>query len=281
MNPSDSTSIPAHPEGRPWRIGGVSYFNALPLMAGLADTPHVQLTLDIPANLAVHLHSGTLDLALAPIHDLLAAPENAPLQLLPVGCIASPHATRSVVLFHDKPLDALRTLHADTDSHTSAHLVQVILKRLTGHCPQLVPLCARKGVPDDAEAALLIGDKTLQQPPTRFAHQLDLGSAWHQLTDLPCVFAGWLARADSPAGLLTNALRERLTHNLAHLESLIQMHAPQAGWEPADALHWLQDTLSYRLGTSELAAITRFHQWLQEDHLLHQPLRGLPEEVGV
>ena len=268
--------IPLHPEKRPWRVGGVSYRNALPLLDGLSH-PHLKIIREVPSVLGDMLQEGQLDLALAPIYDWLAAPADQPLQLIPAGCIASDAATESVMLWTNRPLDQVRTVHADMDSHTSVQLLGVLYQRIFGFRPKIIPWQATQPLPADAQATLQIGDKVMTRPPRTqtWPHQMDLGKAWFELTGLPFVFAAWLARhGDAPyqAALaqLQPFLHHRLTHNLARLPALAVTHA-STDW-PTDKLeiYW-GHTLNYCWNDQKLTTVQLFAQWLYEDGILSTP----------
>src|SRR5262249_40517074 len=117
--------------------------------------------------------------------------------------------TMTVRLFSSVPLERVEAIHADTDSHTSVILAQVLLHKLHGIRPRIIDFDARERVAvsggpaapapalsDWPATVLLIGDKVVTDHPPqgRYTHQLDLGEAWHQLTGLPFVYAIWMCR---------------------------------------------------------------------------------------
>ena len=192
---------------------------------------------------------------------------------MPVGGICCEGPTLTVRLFSRVPLDRVRTLHADTDSHTSVALARLLLRERWGLRPRIVPLDTRGAAPDPSpDTLLLIGDKvvTAAPSPDHYPHQLDLGEAWHDLTGLPFVFATWLAPADADLGTLPDTLAAVRDVNLQRLDALAADHAPRHGWPVALARQYLADILRYRIGPRELAAMQRFGELCEHHHLIDQ-----------
>ena len=174
--------------GTALRIGSVSYLNAKPLIYGLDHSPECELHLDVPSALMAGLAEGRFDVALLPVIDYQRLED---LCIVPSGGIGCDGPTLTVRLFSKKPIDQIRSLACDTDSHTSVALARVILAERYGIRPTFVDL--RRG-DQPVDARLLIGDKVVCEEPPGCDHQLDLGHAWKLHTGLPFVFAIWTAR---------------------------------------------------------------------------------------
>ncbi|MEX0654439.1 MAG: menaquinone biosynthesis protein [Phycisphaeraceae bacterium] len=256
QRPSPAPSTAAH------RLGCVSYLNARPLIEGLEAGPDPQVRFDVPAELLGDLEAGQVDLALCPVVDYFRAAE--PLVIVPVGGIASEGPTFTVRLFSKVPIDRVRVVHADTDSHTSVVLLQVLLHAMHDRRPTLIDYHAREHVAghrlaDAPEAMLLIGDKVVTDSPRAVAypHQLDLGEAWHDLTGLPFLFAVWMARQGTALGDLPARLARQREHNARHIHAIAERHGPAHGW-PVDLAHdYLGRILRYTVGERELEAVRR------------------------
>lgn len=251
---------------RTHRVGCVSYLNALPLIDGLDDEPGVSVRTDVPARLLSDLESGEVDLALCPVIDFFTSESD--LVFVPVGGIGCEGPTLTVRLYSRVPVDQITTLHADTDSHTSVALSQVLLKELFGVRPRMVDYNARERVAEGRieeapEAMLLIGDKVVTGSPlaVQYPHQLDLGEGWHELTGLPFVFAMWLARAGTDLGDLPAMLSARLEANLPQRLLIAERYAEAHGWPSELAEHYLVDVLRYRVGRLEMEAVARFGRY--------------------
>ena len=267
-----------------WRVGCVSYLNSTPLIDGLdisaSGAGGVRVMVDVPSRLLARLEAREVDLALCPVIDYHRAA--APLKIVPNGGICCCGPTLTVRLFSRVPIANITRLHADTDSHTSAALVRILLKRVHGVMPEMIPL--RSGVDATAalgaqpEAVLLIGDKVVTDSPPAvlYPHQLDLGEAWHELTGLPFVFAVWMAHADADLGALPVRLAQQLEHNLGRIDAIARRHAPGHGWPVDLAERYLGRVLQYPIGVEELQAIRVFSQMLDEDGLI-DAARSIPD----
>jgi chorismate dehydratase len=267
------------------RVGCVSYLNAAPLISGLDAVPGVRVRVDVPSALLDDLLAGEVDAALCPVIDYFRAPE--PLKIIPVGGIGCDGPTLTVRLYSKVPIDRVTTLHADTDSHTSVALVQVLLRELFGVAPTVIDYCAREQVANgkiagQPEAVLLIGDKVVTGSPLAvvYPHQLDLGEAWHRLTGLPFVFAIWMAKQGTELGALPQALSAQLERNLPQSVVLAEQLAQRHGWPVDLAAYYLGEVLRYRIGPRELQAIERFGT-LAHRHGLIDTRRALALEQGA
>jgi predicted solute-binding protein len=249
------------------RIAVVRYLNTRPLIEGLERAEGIELTAAAPSHIADMIRSGAADIGLASIVDAVSG--GVPLAVLPVGMIGCDGPTMTVRLYSSRPLEQITHLHADTESHTSIALCQVILRDRLGRSPEIVAFNARERIsasgPEEwPEAMLLIGDKVVTDSPpaVRYPHQLDLGEAWHEMTGLPFVYASWMCRvgeAGSPRIAAAAALLDRqLRHNLGRLEWLIRTRAPEHHW-PGDLAHrYVGELLRYRMGDREREAVERF-----------------------
>src|SRR5215208_6237345 len=177
------------PAGR-FRVASVSYLNARPLIHGLENDPRIELALEVPSKLINRLRDGSADVALLPVIDYQRLDG---LTILPPGGIGSDGPTLTVRIFSRVPIEQVRSLACDPDSHTSVALARILLARRHNLRPEFCDL-ARAGDNDPHQARLLIGDKVVCDEPAGFPHQLDLGAEWKAMTGLPFVFAVWMAR---------------------------------------------------------------------------------------
>jgi chorismate dehydratase len=241
-------------------IGAVAYLNALPLTHGLEAQPGVEVRRHVPSALLAELESGRVDLALCPVVDFQRSA--ADLVIIPEGAIGVRSRALTVRLFARCPPAAVRRVAADTDSHSSVALLQILLSRLGGRLVDVEPLADPTRIEEavDVDAALLIGDKVVTMAPSTaaFPHQLDLGRAWRDLTGLPFVFAAWMADAGTELGPLPQALAEVKRRNMAGIERLAPAWAASRGW-PADlALTYVRDVIDYELGDLQVEAMRLF-----------------------
>ena len=103
-----------------FRIGSVSYLNAVPLTRGMEN----EITFATPARLAAMLRRDELDAALVSVTEVLLHDRY---DILDGVAIASLGEVYSVFLAHKKPLAEAQEVFCDTASLTSVNLLKVLL----------------------------------------------------------------------------------------------------------------------------------------------------------
>lgn len=270
--PAQSPPADPAPSGptarRPARVAAVSYLNTTPMIEGLAAWRDAELITAVPSRLADMVLAGEADVGLVSLADYARAEGN--LSLLPCGMIGCDGPTLTVRVFSAVPPDQITTLHADTDSHTSVVLAQLILAERFGVRPTVRDFHARErlgseGDPDAwPESMLLIGDKVVTDSPpaVRYPHQIDLGEAWHALTGLPFVYAVWMCRADraeDPVVRTAAALIDRQRRrNAMRLDSLVTAEAAKRGWPGDLARRYVGELLRFRVDDRAREAVDAF-----------------------
>lgn len=262
---------------RPLTLASVSYLNAKPLLAGLDREAGLTLRLGVPSELRELLEQGEADAALLPVFDLFDSP--MPLRMLAAGGIGCDGPTLTVRLLSRVPIEEIRIVVLDPDSHTSVALLKVLMG-WWGLSPRYMAWPAEPSKPggerllpeaNRADAVLLIGDKVVTAPrePGSFPHELDLGEAWQQATGLPFVFAAWTIRAESEdaADRLDARLREARERGVAHAGEIAERHAAAHGWPVELARQYLGEILRYDIGPRQIEAIRRFGRACYENGL--------------
>src|SRR5678816_3675751 len=105
-------------------IGSVSYLNAKPLIYGLENHTDLSLILDVPSKLLPGLRDKRFDIALLPVIDYQRLDH---LKIVPSGGIGCDGPTLTVRIFSRVPIERIKTLACDTDSHTSVALARIVL----------------------------------------------------------------------------------------------------------------------------------------------------------
>ena len=243
------------------RVGAVRYLNAKPLTLGLeqgiGDVD--PLCFDHPAGLVERMQAGELDLALLPVVALVDSPE---LQIVPGLAIGCDGPVRSVLILHRVPLEDVRTVALDPESRSSNLLTRVLFARLWqpgGSGPEFVERSdALEEALRSVDAAVRIGDKALGDALPEGWIATDLGSAWKEWTDLPFVFAVWLARPDTVERTLYRALHESRREGGRQLEAIVQDFASDRPEKVILYRDYLTHSIRYRLGSREVEALKRF-----------------------
>lgn len=255
------------------RLGVVSFLNARPLIAGLAEDPRVEMRFDVPARLPDLLDSGQVEAALLPVIDVLRG--QGRYTVLSDACIASEGETLTVRVFSRVPPQRVETLWVDADSHTSVALAQVLWRQRYGRELTLQTSRGPTGPLTRCEAVLLIGDKVVHPRRGAFPFELDLGAAWRELTGLPFVFAVWAGRsgAHPAAGADGLPVQDSFAARDRHLATLLaaardrgverageiaESAGPAHGWPVALARRYLTRCLSFHLDERARAGVERF-----------------------
>ncbi|MHC5025703.1 MAG: menaquinone biosynthetic enzyme MqnA/MqnD family protein [Planctomycetota bacterium] len=237
----------------PIRLGVVNFINTLPLIDGLEGLADVDLVPTVPSLLIDALLAGEVEIALCSSIDYQRSME--PLVVVPAGQLGCTGPTLTVRLYSQSPIESLARVYADTDSHTSVALLQILLREIYAIDPEIVPYDAREHVANRRplewpEAMLLIGDKVVTDSPpaVRYPHQLDLGEAWLGHTGHPFVFAIWMARQSLDAERLHTAfavLDHQRRHNEERIDRMIHDRAVPRGWPRDLAEVYLKERLDY------------------------------------
>jgi predicted solute-binding protein len=243
-------------EPKKFRIGSVSYLNAVPLTRGIES----ELIFATPARLAEMLRRDELDAALVSITEVLL---NDRYDILDGIAIASLGEVYSVILAHKKPLEAATEIFCDPASLTSVNLLKVLLagKKLF---PKFVPL-ENYEVAQEKDFFLLIGDRAIEFQRAPHVHEIfDLGAAWTELTNLPFVYAVWALRRGIENSALRGELRSSKRFGMETLDQIIQTREEFDEDFRRDYFEW---HIQYHLGEDEKCAIAKFCELLHKHNL--------------
>lgn len=260
-----------------FRVAGLSFLNTWPLVDPLLDLAagEVELSLDLPSRLPPLLESGDADVALIPAIEYLRGVGAA---IVPGIAIGSRGPVDSVKLFHDVPAEKIESVAVDRGSRTSVALMRVLLSRLHGVDAELIPFEPGSDDPlGGRRAALVIGDrcfeieKALRGSGRDDVRDLDLATAWREMTGLPFVFAVWVvsrsflataspARRDSLTALLRESARRGMAKSadLAERAFAAGHLGPKGEASVAAITDYFCKSLDYSLGSEQLAGLGRF-----------------------
>jgi chorismate dehydratase len=247
------------PERGKVRVGAVTYLNAKPLVAALAEVaPRAQLVIDHPSRLADALAAGRLDVAMIPSIEYA---RHGGYTIVSDACIACDGPVRSIKLYGRVPVEDIHTLALDEGSRTSAALAVILLAERFGVRPKTQPLPLGAAAGDSAaDAVLLIGDRGLAPSNGRFEFVWDLGEEWSRWTGLPFVFALWIARPGVDLRGFAAALAAARDEGLRRFAEIARREAPALGIAEEDCLSYLRDHLEFRLGPRQRQGLERFFE---------------------
>jgi chorismate dehydratase len=241
------------------RIGAVSYLNTKPLIHTLQKRlgDRGRLTLDLPSRLADDLAAGRLDVALIPSVEYLRGGEDY--QIVSDAVIACRGPVWSVRLLSRVPTPQIRTLALDEGSRTSAAMVQILLAEIHGVRPKTVPLSMESSPEStDADAVLLIGDRAMHPARGVYREIWDLGDRWCRHTELPFVFAAWVARAGVNIDGLAQCLEASRDDGIEQAEAIAASCAATHGLTVEDLHRYFAENLYFRLGPGERLGLSTF-----------------------
>ena len=180
-------------------MGKIDYINASPVYYGLDNDllpDWIEMIPNPPAVLNGMIREEKI--AISPISAAFYGMNHRDLLILPDLSISSHGEVLSVVLMSNHGLDELhgKRLMLTRESATAACLVKLIMAQ-----HRVVPeyttgrLRSLEDLPQDVDAALIIGDAAMTQPwESRFKYRFDLGQVWYEATGLPFVYALWVVR---------------------------------------------------------------------------------------
>jgi len=180
-------------------MGRINYINASPVYYGLDNgllPDWIEMTDGAPSVLNGMIKAEKLEIS--PVSAAFYGMNHKELLVLPDLSISCDGRVMSVVLVSRYPLEQLdkKQVVLTSESATSTALVQLFFAE-QGILPFFTTtrLHCLEDIPDNTDAALVIGDAALTQPWERtFEYRIDLGELWQQLTGLPFVFALWVVR---------------------------------------------------------------------------------------
>jgi chorismate dehydratase len=242
----------------PLRIGCVKYLNARPLIRGWLG----RVDFDHPSNLCRKLARGDLDVALVSSLEYLRQPIY---RIVDGVSISACGPVYSVVLAHERPLDAISVIERDTASQTSLVLLELLLRKR-----KIAPQIVRAGAPvaNATPAKLLIGDQAIQfrtKQGAKFEYW-DLAQAWHEMTGLPFVFALWLVRPEvNSPNEIADRLRRIRDENLRKIDDLI---AAETDVSAAFCRKYYCEHLCFDFGQKEKDGLREFHRLCRANAIL-------------
>ncbi len=250
------------------RLGRISYLNVLPIYLPLENGlgAGVHMVSGSPAELNKRMAAGELDIsAVSSIEyarrwqDYLLVPN------LAIGCRGP---VQSVLLLSQRPPEELdgKTVLVSSQTHTSAALLQLLLKRIYGQEPVYAVGDAASALQagDRPAAILAIGDEALQlRRMEEYPHRLDLGQAWAEWTGKPFIFGVWVASKKSmeqrPEMIRQSCrlLQRAKGVGLANIDRIASIAAETSGLSLPETLSYFSG-LSYDLDTQSQEGLSLF-----------------------
>ena len=244
------------------RIGSVPYLNSKVLIYGLPkSSPKFTLECHVPSILARKLRQGELDIALVSSIEYY---RNLDCVILPNFSVSGHREMWSVKLFHRVPLQSARRVGLDPSSETTNALLQIILHEKLALGIELVRLSPDEDplARQDLDGFLKIGDPCLSMATPPGYEAMDLTAEWSQFTNLPFVFALWLARRGVDLENVNQNLYMAKQEGLRHTEDIAKVEGPRLGLDIIKAKTYISKIVHYDLGRAELGGLDLFRRYL-------------------
>ena len=203
------------------KVGAVSYLNTKPLVYAFengAMVDEMELIFDYPSKVAQMLINNEIDIGLVPV---AVIPQVTNAQIVSSFCIGATNPVASVCLFSKVPIQDIESVILDYQSRTSVALLKILLKDFWKITPNFIASDAEfENQINGTTAALIIGDRALIQLK-HFPFVYDLAEAWQKMTNLPFVFAAWVANKPLPETFIAS-FNLSIKDSLAQVDTIIE-----------------------------------------------------------
>ncbi|MEO8085644.1 MAG: menaquinone biosynthesis protein [Bacteroidota bacterium] len=244
------------------KISCVSYLNSKPFIYGLQNSAinkEIDLQLDIPSECARKLQENVVDIGLVPIAALEEMEEH---HIISDYCIGADGEVGSVLLASDVPLHHIQNILLDYQSRTSVILAQVLAEKFWKITPQFHDTRQNyESIIGGTTAGIIIGDRTFAVK-SKFKYIYDLAHEWKLFTNLPFVFACWVANKDIDRDFVKR-FNEALRFGLMNSETVVAEFKKETGTD-VDVKDYLENKISYAFDERKKFAMELFLTYANE-----------------
>ena len=242
------------------RISVVSYLNSKPFIYGLENDPlmdQIDLQLDIPSVCAQKLLDGNVDIGLIPV---AVIPSLKEYHIISDYCIGAEGKVASVMLYSRVPLTEIKNVLLDYQSRTSVTLVRVLSKNFWKIDPQWIKAEADyENKISGTTAAVIIGDRTFGLEG-KYEYVYDLAEEWQKFTQLPFVFACWVANKKLDENFIIS-FNKALKYGIENRPVLIKKIEAEGVYK-TDIGQYLTKSINYTLDAPKRQALELFLSYL-------------------
>lgn len=240
------------------KISVVSYINSIPFLYGLdiLNENDIIIERDVPSDCAEKIIQNRVDIGLVPVAII---PELNKYTIITDFCIGSIKSSKTVLLLSNTSLKEIKNIYLDNESKTSAMLAKILAKRFWNINPQWH---SKKITSDDkTDAIVVIGDKTFNLSG-KYEYQYDLTAEWFKYTQLPFVFACWVANKELSENFLTkfnHAITFGIIHKTEALKKYLNNKIPF--YEAED---YINNYISYEFDEAKKKGMNLFFSYLHK-----------------
>jgi chorismate dehydratase len=240
------------------KVGAVSYLNTKPLLYGIKRSivmNEIELVEDYPSKIAEKLLNDEIDMGLVPVAVIPRMKEH---YIVSDYCIGAEGEVGSVCLFSEVPIEKVEKVLLDYQSRTSVNLAKVLLRDFWKVQPVLEDTKEdfRKHI-IGRTAGVVIGDRAFEQRKIS-TYTYDLGSAWRKMTDLPFVFAAWVANKKLDMEFM-NAFNQANAFGLENIDEVVKENP----YDLYDLDTYFRKNISYQLSEDKKKGLNLFLELMQ------------------
>lgn len=243
------------------RISAVSYLNTYPFIYGLERSELINecnITTDVPAICAQKLLNNEVDIGLVPVAII---PQLNSYRIISDYCIGAIGKVHTVLLLSKIPLPEIKNIYLDNESRTSVQLVKVLAENYWKINPGWINISnSEASINNDFESVVLIGDKTFSAREN-YPYVYDLAEEWYKFTNLPFVFACWVANKSLPDEFI-NKFNETIKIGVENIDEVIEAFKDKIPGN-VDAREYYTRYISYNLDENKKKGLELFLKYLK------------------
>ncbi len=249
------------------KITAVSYLNTLPFLYGIKNYKSLTgytFEQKIPSACATQLIENKTDIALIPVAAIPFV--NSP-NIISDYCLGAVGKVHTVLLLSDLPLNKINTIYLDYQSRTSVNLVKVLARKYWNINPEWID--AKVGFEEKISgdrAGVVIGDRAFGLRK-KYKYVYDLSEEWHKMTNLPFVFAVWVANKEIDTNFLEH-FNNALKFGLENISKSIEEFEGTKSNSEIDLHSYLTKNIDFNLDAKKKESIKLFLNYLNESELL-------------
>ena len=162
-------------------------------------------------------------------------------------------------LFSDVTIEQVQKVLLDYQSRTSVNLARILLHNFWKCTPECIP-AGENYISDirGTTAGVVIGDRAFRQRKVS-DYYYDLGSAWRKMTNLPFVFAAWVANKPLDAEFL-NTFNQANAFGIESIDEVIKENP----YDLYDLSKYFRENISYDLSADKRKGLEVFLGMLQQ-----------------
>ncbi|MCA6436175.1 MAG: menaquinone biosynthetic enzyme MqnA/MqnD family protein [Bacteroidota bacterium] len=246
------------------KLSIVNYTNTLPFRWAIHSSElikKIDLEEDIPSICAQKLKHHQVDVALVPVALLC---ELSSYHIITDFCIGALEKVDSVKLYAQKPINELSNILLDYQSKSSVTLIKILCKEFWKINPNFIP--ASVGFEEQisySTGAVIIGDRTFGLS-NKYKFEYDLATAWFELTQLPFVFAVWVANV-KPSDAFIDEFNSVLKYGISNIE--LAVDNSKVNYDTAFVKDYLTKSISYNLDAEKKKGLNLFLNKIKELNL--------------